>query len=496
MKNIKRLLVVNRGDIAVRIFRACRLENITPVTVFSEQDKYNLHVRLADEAYSLGSGDIYSTYMNIDKIMKAAFDLKVDAIHPGYAFLAKNSIFAEKVLDEGYIWVGPKPKVLAKLGNKLVARKIAKSVGFNIIPGSENLVESIEEAESLGRELGYPLIIKPIYGGGGSGIVFVKNEKELKNNLEMAKANTKSAGIPEEMYIEKYIDNSKQIEFDFIVDADRSVICLPEREVTIQQNYQKLVSESPSTFLTEEKRRSLIALTTKLVKFVNYENIGSIQLHYKEGMDFLFDEINTHIQLEHPLTEMVSGIDLVAEQLNIAQANPLRYNQREININGYAMEFRINAEDPLENFHPYSGIVKELDIPGGPWLRFDTNVYRGYKIPLLYNTYLGQLLVWGNTRETARKRAVIAMNELSLAGVPTTIGFHRHLLNHPTFKDGSFTSNFIEKSGILINIQEEYRATVAALFAIRKQTSKVILPPLSKSRWRDSARKDATGRSA
>lgn len=490
---IKKILIANRGEIAVRIIRACKNTGIVPIAVYSEQDKHSLHVRLSKDACFLGTGNLQETYKNADIILKAALKYNVDAIHPGYSFLADDPLFAQTVLDNGLKWIGPKPEVLTKLNNKITACSIARSVGFKTVLGSEKPVSDIEEAKSYCRDIGYPVIIKPCYGNGGLGIVVINKAEDLEQGLKKAKVSTSTGFVKDEIFIEKFIENARQVEIGFMADSYGHIIYLPEREVSIQYNYHKLFGESPSNFLTKEQRKEIGELIIKFVTKVGYQNLGNIELHYSNKGEILFDEINPHIQLEHPLTEMIVGKDLVVEQLKIAQDKELNITQSDIKINGHAMEFRINAEDPFNGFHPFTGTIKELEVPGGPLIRFDSNIYRGYSIPLSYDTYLGQLLVWGDSREDTRNRAITALSELSIVGVPTTIVFHRHLLDHPDFITGNFTSNFLKESDIMLRVEEEFRATLAALFAVHKQTIKVTLPSLSKSRWRDSARQEAIG---
>ena len=490
---IKRILIANRGEIAVRIIRACKNSNIIPIAIYSDQDKHSLHVRLSDDACDIGTGNLQETYKTAGVILQAAHKYDADAIHPHYSILDDDPAIAQSVIDNGFKWIGPKPEVLQNLNNKISSCKIARSVGFETALGSESPISSLEEAKAYCKDIGYPVIIKPCYGNGGLGIIVVDKSEDLEQGLKKAKASTTTGFVKDDIFIEKFIENARQIEIGFMADSFNHIVYLPEREVSIQHNYHKLFGESPSNVFNDELRKEIGELIVKFVRKVGFEGLGNIELHYKSESGFLFDEINPHIQLEHPLTEMIIGKDLVFEQLRIAQGKPLRFTQNDVNINGHAMEFRINAEDPFNNFHPFTGIIKELEVPGGPLIRFDSNIYRGYNIPLSFDTYLGQLLVWGESREDARIRANTALSELTIVGVPTTIVFHRHLLNHPDFIKGDFTSSFLKESDIMQQVEEEFRTMLVALFAVHKQTMKVALPPLSKSRWRDNARQEATG---
>lgn len=450
---------------------------------------------MADDAIGIGSGNLHDTYMNKSKILNAAFQHEVDAIHPGYSFLSDSSEFAQQVIDTGLIWIGPAPETLKKIENKLEAKKLAQEAGFKTIPDSKKPISDLDEAKIVAKELGYPIIIKPCFGSGGIGLEVVRREEQLESAIRKVTAQGSNLASSE-FYMEQFISNLQLFEIGFMTDKKSNTICFPEREITIQQELQKLVGESPSTFLSDDERSDIFRLIENLTKKLDYNSIGNIEFFYKKGLGIVFDEINPHLQLEHPLTEMITGIDLACEQIQIAKDKEFALTQNDVKSFGYAMQFRINAEDALNNFQPSSGIVKELEVPGGPWIRFDSSIYRGYDIPLLYDTYLGQLVVFSNeSRELTRQRALSALKELTITGFPTTINYHRHLISHPDFIKGKFTTNFIDKqSDIIRGIEEELRASIAALFTVRKETSKVTLPPLTKSRWRDYARNESVGR--
>ena len=488
----KKVLIANRGDIAVRIIRSLRLLGISPLTVFSEADKQSSHVRLADESFSLGSGSLHETYLNREKILEAASWLEADAIHPGYSFLSDDPKFAELVEESGFTWIGPSPKVLKQIGGKLEAKKLAKKVGFDITAGSDKIITDLEEAKAISKEIGYPIIVKSNFGGGGLGIRVVNKESELDKAFEEVRRQSKFSFVQEDVFIEKYLTQTRNIEFGFLADHEGNTIVFPEREASIQYQNKKLFSESPSTILSDEQRQEVHELILKLVDQINYVSLGNIEFIYNEGK-LHFSEANNHIQLEHPITEMVTGFDNITHQILVAQGQPLTISQSDIKILGHALSFRINAEDPIYNFQPSYGTIKEIEVPGGPGVRFDTNIYRGYTITSDYDTFLGQLVVFGDTREIALKRAEYVFKEFTFVGLPNTLLFHRHLIQHPKFLENDITTNFITESDLLTKIQEEFQATIAALFSVRKNTSKVILPPLSKSRWRDSARIEGTG---
>ncbi len=488
----KKVLIANRGDIAVRIIRSLRLAGISPLTVFSEADKQSSHVRFADESFSLGDGRLHETYLNREKILEAASWLEADAIHPGYSFLSDDPQFAEQVEESGFTWIGPSSKTLKQIGGKVEAKKLAKKIGFEVVSGSDRPITDFEEAKKISNEIGYPIIIKPNFGGGGIGLQIVNKENELEKAFEDVKRQSYFSFVQEGVFIEKYLFPTRNIEFGFLADQEGNSLIFPEREASIQFQNKKLYSESPSMIISDEQRNSIHDLILKFVQQTNYSSAGNIEFLYYEGKLY-FTESNSHIQLEHPVTEMVTGIDHVTQQILVAQKEPLSIKQADLKILGHALSFRINAEDPVYNFQPSYGTVKELEIPGGPGVRFDSNIYRGYTITFDYDTFLGQLVIFGDSRETAIKRADYIFKEFTLVGLPNTLLFHRHLIHHPQFLTNDVSSRFVQDSDILNKIQEEFQATVAALFSIRKHTSKVTLPPLSKSRWRDTARREGTG---
>jgi acetyl/propionyl-CoA carboxylase alpha subunit len=483
----KKVLIANRGDIAVRIIRTLRLMNISPISIFAENDKQSLHVRLSDEAFNLGSGTLHDTYMNREKIIDAALWLEADAIHPGYSFLSDDYLFAEEIIKAGLSFIGPSPRVLKKLSGKIETKKIAKKAGFNIIQGSNVPISSLEEAKDICNSFGYPVVIKSVYGGGGLGIRIVQEEKDLEKAIEDVKSQGIFSFTQNDIFIEKYIDPVRNIEFGFIANGYEKLVIFPEIDASLQYQNQKLVAESPCSVLNPEIREEIHGLIEKFVNEVNYDSLGNLEFLYNKG-ELYFIESNNHIQLEHPLTELLTRIDTIKNQILIAQGDPFTYSQSDLQPNGHALSFRINAEDPLYNFSPTTGTIKELELPGGPGIRFDSNIYRGYTLSPEYDTFIGQLAIHGENRTVAIQRADYALKELSIVGPPTTMLFHRHLIQHPMFKDQDISTSFISNSNIMEKITKEFYAAVAALFSVRKQTSKVILPPLGKSRWRDSTR--------
>ncbi|MHA1874588.1 MAG: acetyl-CoA carboxylase biotin carboxylase subunit [Candidatus Heimdallarchaeaceae archaeon] len=459
---LKKILIANRGEIAVRIIRACKLMNIKTVAIFTVVDSQSLHVKLADEAYCIGSGSVNETYLNIDKIIKIAKKAKCDAIHPGYGFLSENSEFARKVRKSKIVFIGPSPEVIDLLGDKVKARSIACKVGISVVPGSKGYVETLEEAKAVAEEIGYPIIIKAAFGGGGKGMEIVNSPETLEIALLGAQSVAENFFGNKSVFIEKYIESPRHIEIQFIGDSYGNVIHLGDRECSIQRSHQKLIEEAPS-FLTEQERNELGEKVCKMAKELGYVNAGTAEFLYKDGQIY-FNEVNPRIQVEHPVTEMVTGIDLVVEQIRVAGGLKISYFQDEVKINGSAIEFRINAEDP-KNFLPKSGKIEQLIAPSIYHVRFDTFVFSSYNVSNEYDSLLGKLIVWGRSRNDAIERAKLAFNELTISGITTNIDFHKTILETKEFEKRIVSTDFIEKASIKEKIEENEEIKVAALFA-------------------------------
>lgn len=447
---IKKVLIANRGEIAVRIIRACKELGIKTVAIYSEADENSLHVQLADESYRVGPTTTKDSYLNITNIMSIATLTDVDAIHPGYGFLAENADFAEICAECNIKFIGPSPEAIRKMGMKDVARETMKNANVPIVPGSEGIIESEEEAKKVAKEIGYPIIIKATAGGGGRGIRVAYNEEELVKGLRITQEEAEIAFGNPGVYLEKYIENFRHVEIQILADAHGNIIHLGERDCTIQRRLQKLIEETPSPAITEETRREMGKASIKAAKAVNYVGAGTIEYIYDlDEKKFYFMEMNTRIQVEHPVTEMVTGVDLIKEQINVANNKQLSVSQEEVSLNGWAIECRINAENPYKNFMPSPGKVKLYLPPGGLGVRIDSAVYQGYEISPFYDSMVAKVITHGKTRDEAIRRMHRALDEFVIDGIDTTIPFHKQIMEHEAFKSGNFNTNFLEEYPIL-----------------------------------------------
>lgn len=444
MSLIKKVLVANRGEIAVRIIRACKELGIQTVAVYSEADRDSLHVELADEAYCIGPAPSTDSYLNIPNILSVATSTGVDAIHPGYGFLAENADFAEICQEVNIKFIGPSPEAIQKMGIKDVARKTMEAAGVPIVPGSDGVLDDEEEAVRVAEEIGYPVIIKATAGGGGRGIRVARNEEDLRNGFKVTRKEAEQAFGNPGVYLEKFIEDFRHVEIQVLADQHGNVVHLGERDCTIQRRLQKLVEETPSPALTPEIRQKMGEASVRAAKAVNYEGAGTIEYIFnRENNEFYFMEMNTRIQVEHPVTEMVTGVDLIKEQIRIANNEPLSFSQEEVEFNGCSIEVRINAEDPFNDFMPQPGKVDAYLAPGGNGVRVDSAVYPGYSIPPFYDSMVAKLITYGQTREEAVSRMRRALDEFMIDGVKTTIPFHRRLMEHEVFVKGDFNTNFL-----------------------------------------------------
>lgn len=441
----KKVLIANRGEIALRIIRACKEMDIATVAVYSEADKDSLHVRHADEAYCIGPAQTNRSYLNIPNIISAALVAGVDAIHPGYGFLAENAHFAEICETHQIKFIGPSPATIEKMGDKSIARDTVKKVGVPIVPGVEGIITSDEQALSAAKEIGFPVMIKASAGGGGKGMRLAHNEKDLLKELKAAQREAQAAFGNGDVYIEKYIEEPRHIEFQILADSYGNVVHLGERDCSIQRRHQKVIEESPSVALTPELRERMGEAAVKATKAAEYNSAGTIEFLLDKYNNFYFIEMNTRIQVEHPVTELVTGLDLIKEQIRIAAGEELGYTQDDIKITGWAMECRINAEDPSKNFMPCPGQVNVYEVPGGPGIRIDSVVYPGYTITPFYDSMVAKLIVWGKDRDEAIKRMGRALDEFTIEGVKTTIPFQKKVLQNAFFIKGDFYTNFIQR---------------------------------------------------
>ena len=447
---MKKLLIANRGEIAVRIIRACHDLGIQTVAIYSEGDKDALHTQIADEAYCVGPTQSKDSYLNIPNILSIATSTGCEAIHPGYGFLAENGDFAELCEACQLKFIGPSYQSIQKMGIKDVAKAEMIAANVPVVPGSDGLIDSIEDAKKVAKQIGYPVIIKATAGGGGKGIRVARNENDLENGYRMTQQEAQTAFGNGGLYLEKFIENFRHIEIQVIGDQFGNVIHLGERDCTIQRRMQKLVEESPSPILTDEKRKEMGKAAIRAAKAVNYENAGTIEFIYDLNENkFYFMEMNTRIQVEHPVTEMVTGVDLVKLQLKVAMGEPLPYTQDDITINGHAIEYRINAENPYKNFMPSPGKITQYLAPGGYGIRIESACYTNYTIPPYYDSMVAKLIVHEPTRDEAIMTGIRALSEYLILGIDTTIPFHLKLMNNDIFKSGDYNTNFLEKYNIM-----------------------------------------------
>ena len=442
---MNKILIANRGEIAVRIIRACKEMNIKTVAVYSTADKDALHTRLADEAVCIGPANSKDSYLNIQNIIEAANIKGVDCIHPGYGFLSENSRFA-KICEESNInFVGPKADVIELLGNKSNAKKMMKKAGVPVIPGSDGVVSNVLEAKKISEKIGYPIMLKAANGGGGRGIRVVYNKNDLEKEFYLVRQESKNAFNDDQIYIEKFIENPRHIEVQIIADNYGNIIHLGERDCTIQRNHQKIIEESPSTVVDENLRNELGRVAVLVAKTCGYTSLGTVEFLLDKDKNFYFMEMNTRIQVEHPVTELRTNIDLVKEQIKIAGNEELKFKQRDIIFNNHVIECRINAENVTKGFRPCPGKINGLNIPGGFGVRVDTSVYDGYDIPVYYDSMIAKLIVYGKNRNEAIAKIKRALDEFVIDGIDTNIDFIYKIVTTPDFIRGVYDTSFVEK---------------------------------------------------
>lgn len=441
----KKVLIANRGEIALRIIRACKEMDIQTVAVYSEADRESLHVKFADEAYCIGPVASIRSYLNKANIISAAEVTGADAIHPGFGFLSENAEFAEICESCGIKFIGPSTYALENMGAKAVARETMIKAGVPVVPGTESVIKDYDEAIKIAKEIGYPVIIKASAGGGGKGMRIAQSKSEMIKAIQTAQAEAEAAFGNAEVYVEKYVEEPRHIEFQILADNYGNTVYLGERDCSIQRRHQKLLEESPSPALTPELRAIMGAEAVKAAKAVNYSNAGTVEFLLDKHNNFYFIEMNTRIQVEHPVTEMVTGIDLIKEQIRIAAGEELGYTQDEVILRGHAIECRINAEDPNRKFMPSPGTITEYHVPGGIGVRVDSHVYQGYTISPYYDSMIAKLIVWGQDRDEAIRRMRRALQEYVIEGIKTTIPFQLRILDNAFFQRGDFYTNFIQR---------------------------------------------------
>ena len=440
---IKKVLIANRGEIAVRIVRACAELGIRSVAVYTDADRHSLHIKKADEAYSLGP-DTVSGYLNAHRIVNLAAATGCNALHPGYGFLSENPLLAQICAKRGIIFIGPSARVIRSMGNKIEARKSMISAGIPVIPGSEANIKDITEALDIAKQIGYPIMLKATAGGGGRGIRRCESEAELPGNYERVISEASKAFGSTDIFIEKCIDNPRHIEVQILADRHGHTIHMFERDCSIQRRHQKLIEIAPSPQLNDQQRELIGTLAVKAAKAVNYENAGTVEFLLDEQDNFYFMEMNTRLQVEHTITEQITGVDIVQEQIRIASGEPLSFKQEEIQRRGIAMQFRINAEDPKNDFLPSFGRITRYFAPGGPGVRTDSAIYTGYEIPPHYDSMCAKLIVWALDWDTLLNRSRRALNDIIVHGVKTTIPYHLEILKSEEFRNATFDTSFVE----------------------------------------------------
>ncbi len=440
---IEKILIANRGEIALRIHRAAHEMGIKTVAVHSTADADAMHVRLADEAICIGPPSATDSYLNIPAIISAAEISHADAIHPGYGFLSENAQFAEIVESHNIKWIGPKPEHIRTMGDKVEAKRSAGKLGLPLVPGSDGAIEDVEEAKAIARDIGYPVIIKAASGGGGRGMKVVNSEEELETQMQQAGSEAKAAFGDATVYLEKYLGNPRHIEFQIFGDGEGNAVHLGERDCSLQRRHQKVLEEAPSPILSTAERDRMGNICAKAMADMGYRGAGTIEFLWENG-EFYFIEMNTRLQVEHPVTEMITGLDLVREQIRVAEGKPLSFTQDEVTFTGHAVECRINAEDPV-TFMPSPGTVTWYHPPGGLYVRVDSGLYHGYKVPPYYDSMIAKLIVYGATREGCLMRLRRALGEFVIEGMKTTIPLHQKLLEDPDFQNGNYTIKWLEE---------------------------------------------------
>jgi acetyl-CoA carboxylase, biotin carboxylase subunit len=441
---LTKIVIANRGEIALRILRACKELGIKTVAVYSSADRDLLHVRMADEAVCIGPGAAKESYLNIPRIISAAEITEAEAIHPGYGFLAENADFAERVENSGFIFIGPRPESIRLMGDKISAITAMKKAGVPCVPGSEKtLGNNEEENRQLAKKIGYPIIIKATAGGGGRGMRVVRSEAALINAINLAKTEAKNSFSNDDVYMEKFLENPRHIEIQVLADEHGNVIHLGERDCSIQRRHQKVIEEAPAPGITDKQRQAIGKRCTQACRDINYRGAGTFEFLYENG-EFYFIEMNTRIQVEHPVTELITGIDLVKQQLFVAAGEPLKMKQSDIQIQGHAIECRLNAEDPT-TFMPSPGKINYFHAPGGPGIRVDSHIYSGYSVPPYYDSMIGKLIAYGDNRSTALKRIANALDEIVITGIKTNVPLHQDIVHDAGFAQGGMNIHYLEK---------------------------------------------------
>ena len=463
---MKKILIANRGEIAVRVIKTCREMGISSVAIYSEADRDSKHVQLADEAVCIGPAPSSESYLKGDQIISICQELDVDGIHPGYGFLSENAAFVKAVNQAGIQFIGPSPEAIDLMGSKIASKQAVEKYGVPLVPGINHAVEDIKEAQSVANEIGYPVLVKASAGGGGKGMRIVEKAADLEGQMKTAQSEAQSAFGDRSVFIEKFVTKPRHIEIQLLADNHGNVVYLMERECSIQRRHQKLIEEAPSAVLSDSLREQMGQAAVNVAKACNYSGAGTVEFLLDADHNFYFLEMNTRLQVEHPVTELITGLDLVQQQINVARNQKLLFTQKDIIPNGHAIELRLTAEETTQDFLPAIGTIETYNPPQAEYIRLDDFVYPGYKIPIYYDNMFAKLIVWGENRSQAIQRMIEAINQFEIKGIPTTLDFGRFVMQHPKFIEGDFDTNFISsyytKEGI--KKQDQSLLEAAAIF--------------------------------
>jgi len=488
-----KILIANRGEIAIRVMRACRELGIRSVAVYSEADRQSLHVRYADEAYCIGPGPSNQSYLLGDRIIEVCRQTGAEAVHPGYGFLSENAGFARALRDAGIALIGPDPEAMEIMGSKIGAKQAVEKFGVPLVPGINEAIRDAASAREVAKKIGFPVLVKASAGGGGKGMRIVEREEDFESELQRAQSEALSAFGDDAVFIEKYVSAPRHIEFQVMADRHGNIYHLFERECSIQRRHQKLVEEAPSPVMTAELRQRMGDAAVNVARACNYTGAGTVEFLVSGSGDFYFLEMNTRLQVEHPVTEMITGVDLVKEQIRVAAGLPLSFSQESLQINGHAIELRVCAEDPANGFLPDIGRITEYSIPKGPGIRVDDAMESGLEIPVFYDNMIAKLIVWAGSRDEAMERMQRAISEYRLKGIATTLPFGRFVMAHRAFREGNFDTSFIERYftpeqlHLPLNEDEDAAAALAAVLAWSAETqSAAVLPALQTANWQQA----------
>ncbi|MFY0644734.1 MAG: acetyl-CoA carboxylase biotin carboxylase subunit [Bacteroidia bacterium] len=491
---MKKILIANRGEIAVRVIRTCQKMGISTVAIYSEADRHSLHVQMADQAFCIGPAPSADSYLQGDKIIELCKKHQVDGIHPGYGFLSENADFVKKVTEAGIRFIGPSPESIILMGSKIASKQAVAKFGVPLVPGINDAIEDVDEARKIADKIGYPILVKASAGGGGKGMRLVEDPAKLESSMKSAINEAVSSFGDGAVFIEKFVSKPRHIEIQIMADDHGQVVYLMERECSIQRRHQKLVEEAPSAVLDADLRKRMGEAAVNVAKACNYSGAGTVEFLLDASMEFYFLEMNTRLQVEHPVTELITGLDLVEQQIRVARGESLAYKQEDIQINGHAIELRLCAEDPNNDFLPAVGTISTYKAPIDDFVRLDDFVYEGYEIPIYYDNMFGKLIVWGKDRMQAIERMKYAINAFEIGGIANTLDFGRFVMNHEKFIDGDFDTNFIPNyfDPSAKDKEEEELMHAAALFTYLESTQRrdVVLPEHQGDAWRSRKSKD------